>query len=37
MDYGFRFELQGILGMDFLERVGAAIDLRRRLVEGSVA
>jgi len=35
MDYGFSFELDGILGMDFLEQVGAVIDLRRRLVMGS--
>lgn len=35
MDYGFNFELDGILGMDFLEQVGAVIDLRRRLVTGS--
>jgi len=37
MDYGFRFELGGIVGMDFLERVGAVIDLRRHLVTGSKA
>jgi len=37
MDYGFSFELGGIVGMDFLERVGAVIDLRRRLVTGSEA
>ena len=34
MDYGFRFELGGIVGMDFLEQVGAVIDLRRRRVTG---
>ncbi len=32
MDYGFSFELDGIVGMDFLARVGAVIDLRHRLV-----
>lgn len=32
MDYGFSFELEGILGMDFLERIGAVIDLRNRRV-----
>ncbi len=32
MDYGFNFELEGIVGMDFLEHVGAVIDLRHRLV-----
>ncbi len=32
MDYGFHFELDGIVGMDFLEQIGAVIDLRRRLV-----
>ncbi len=35
MDYGFRFELDGIVGMDFLEQVGAVIDLRRRRVSNS--
>ncbi len=37
MDYGFNFELDGIVGMDFLEQVGAVIDLRRRLVTASTA
>ncbi len=32
MDYGFGFELDGIVGMDFLEQVGAVIDLRHRRV-----
>jgi len=32
MDYGFNFELEGIVGMDFLEKVGASIDLRQRRV-----
>lgn len=37
MDYGFRFELEGILGMDFLDRVGAVIDLRQReIIAGTV-
>ena len=36
MDYGFHFELEGIVGMDFLGTVGAVIDLRRRRVTGSV-
>lgn len=36
MDYGFSFELEGIVGMDFLDRVGAVIDLRHRKV-GSAA
>ncbi len=35
MDYGFRFVLEGIIGMDFLTRIGAVIDLRRRVVTGS--
>ncbi len=35
MDYGFNFELDGILGMDFLERVGAVIDLRQKRVTAS--
>ncbi len=35
MDYGFRFELDGIVGMDFLQQVGAVIDLRRRRVSNS--
>jgi hypothetical protein len=37
MDYGFRFDLDGIVGMDFLEQVGAVIDLGRRVVTGSSA
>ncbi len=32
MDYGFSFELEGIVGMDFLTQVGAVIDLRHRVV-----
>ena len=35
MDYGFHFDLDGIIGMDFLERVGAVIDLRGRRVTAS--
>ena len=31
MDYGF--EIEGILGMDFLRRSGAVIDLRRLQIE----
>ncbi len=34
MDYGFRFELEGIVGMDFLKQVGAVIDLHRQRVTG---
>ena len=37
MDYGFRFELDGIVGMDFLKQVGAVIDLQQCLVTASIA
>ena len=32
MDYGFNFELEGIVGMNFLDHVGALIDIRHRRV-----
>lgn len=35
MDYGFHFELDGIVGMDFLTRVHAVIDLHHQAVTGS--
>ncbi len=37
MDHGFRFELDGIVGMDFLEQIGAVIDLRHRLLTANAA
>lgn len=36
LEYGFRFPLDGIVGMDFLDKIGAVIDLRSRRITGAL-